>query len=346
LPAGVNEVGLFEIPSGAWSFDVRGIAGGLEGPPSPSVPAVVGPSAAGHTVTGSASFAGLSPAGSLYAVLMGSGTIVVSHVAAPASPQGFSLTGVPDGTYSYGAFLDLDGDEIMDITDPRSFVNELDVQVTVAGADVVAPALTIPATDASFAVLTQHNISPGMDSYHLRFAIDARRRLPVRAFLRPGPDIPVGVDIPLDQGESRFQRYLELEVPLVGDTYVIDVEYADGVTDTVNVAVTGVLTEAPTPILPAGWPGNDPQPLAPTFSWSAPDPAPGGTFTYRVYIWRPAAFAWFSSPIPSATTSVAYDFDGEASESPLTPATTYNWDMYVVDGSGNAAVRNVQFTTP
>lgn len=346
----VDIVSFGPLAYGTYYVAVRASAGGLVGPLSPEGSVVLAAPSGGHAVTGEVAFPGLTATGPLYVVAISEAAFYLTRVDAPVSPQSYTLTNVADGTYEIGAFLDLDADGELDQAEPATFRGEGQrVSVTVAGADAPAAEVTLSSGPVVVAVVTSHDLD------YARFSGDVGvtpgAKVPVAVTIAGGPGIAWPRDVAIrDEDRVQFNAWLDLgtTAPAVGAVYVIDVVYADGTTGVATPAITGVLADAPTPLTPVGSSAADPDPLSPWFSWSSPDPAPTGSWTYNVYVWRPGGGWWYPDDLPSSTTGVAYDFDGRATpgESPLLPATEYEWSIAVRDAFGNRASRRATFTTP
>jgi hypothetical protein len=277
------------------------------------------------------------------------GTLRVTAIPAAVGPQAYAIDGVGDGTWQVGALLDRDDDGVIDGDDQVTFEGGNETLVTVAGADVVAPDLDLPAVDALASVVTDHALD-SLEAFRLGFTVARKLRRPVRVSLRAGGEVTSVRDLPLaGSGDGGFRGQVELgsTVPTVGATYLLDVTYLDGTTDTLIATVSGVLLDAPTPLAPIGSSAGDPDPLAPAFSWTAPDPAPVDPYTYRLYLYQPpSGFVWEVRNLPATTLAVDYDFDGTAQQAPLAAGTGYEWELQVIDADGNRASRRATFTTP
>src|SRR5262249_7054300 len=123
-----------------------------------------------------------------------------------------------------------------------------------------------------------------------------------------------------------------------GDSYSVDVTYDDGSTATLSAAVTGVVA------LPTGLAPNTTGSTSPTFSWTAPTPAPS-VYHYNVYIQPQICCSqlWGYEPLRSTATSLVYNLDGHASQSALTMGTSYNWALTVVDEQRNTSQGSATF---
>jgi hypothetical protein len=91
----------------------------------------------------------------------------------------------------------------------------------------------------------------------------------------------------------------------------------------------------------------------PMLNWSGPSTAPTSLpYTYSVNLYGGSNVNWYysgghnSNGIPSSTTNVMYNVDGQASVSPLPIHTTYTWSVAVRDANGNTAQETTQYVLP
>jgi hypothetical protein len=269
--------------------------------------------------------------------------VYVSRIASPASPQAYSVGGVPAGSYYFFAIIDMNDNGFIDAGDIES-TDDSDAMITVSGN--MTHNLTLASANAFAEVATGHGKNASSEWYQLNMEVDDGRKRVVKATLNAGPNVAG----PIDMGKSEWGGHstwidLRSQAPTVGDSYTFDVTYSDGSTESFTRSVTAVLESFATPTYPVD-PGDAGNGITtPTFTWTAPA-SPPASYTYDIRVsdsswnevWSP------EGDMPSTQTSVLYDADGEASQPSLSVGVTYNWDIEVQDGNGNTATNSVQFT--
>jgi hypothetical protein len=161
----------------------------------------------------------------------------------------------------------------------------------------------------------------------------------------------------VDQNNNGGQSpaFLVGAVPAVGDTYHFQVTFSDGssVPD-MTASVTAVLTSfAQNLVMQTTSPGS---PNIPLLTWSAPASLPTFLpYTYSVGLYNTNGSInvnWYysggknSNGIPSTTTNVLFNKDGNASVTSLPGATNYKWWVTVQDANGNTAQYTTTYSTP
>lgn len=347
---------LFPLINGtSYYFAVAGMNGATVGPASSTGPVAIGPGSGSWKVSGSVEFSGIKNPGTLYAFLStdqkGSpapGNIFLTRVANPQSPQAFSVSGVPDGGYEYGALLDLGSDGEIDSTDPATFrMRRLWPTVSVNGADVSLPQITLPSTSGVAQVNTYHYAysEPGSgywEGYGLSYMVAPNLELPVKAaivdrFLESKAAGPLDLRLSTNGGGGGGQFETSSNVssttpPAVGQAYTFDVSYASGVTCNLSASITGVLG-VPTNVSPSGQATSQP-----TFSWSAPSPAPAW-YQYEVSVRsEPGGGEVFRAErLPSNTSSLPY------TGTPLADG-VYRLEVRCFDSYANMGIGSTRFT--
>ena len=360
-PGPANKLGMLTVPAGPGFGIVQGLTNGtayylgvdaLSGTNASPVAALpsavtVGPPSGPYAIAGTVNVPAL-PAGTnvLYVVAQSStGPVLVGRYPSPASAQPYSIL-VPNGTYQMFAFVDLGNDGIVNANEPGLFGSRVSPIVTVSGAGVAGPTLAIPGGNVTAGVATSHQVGSGWSSDQLEFQVGSNLKLPMKVQVTAGP----GILAPLDAGLStdnnvnvRFQMnwVLSPAVPVVGDTYTLAVTYSDGTSESLPVSVTAFYTATPTLTAPAA--GATGVGTAPTFAWTAPVPAPAGTYVYNIGVWPSAGgYDWYYGPMPSSQLSVPYNADGQAA--PLTTGTPTTWTIEAMDAQGNRSSAQSSFT--
>jgi hypothetical protein len=349
VPAGgINSSILSPLTNGTpFYFALTAVSGSTESPTSNVVgPVTIGAPAGGHSVSGTISF-GFTPSGPLYAVV-GTGTLGFwsTRIDNPVSPQSFTITGVPDGRYDFGAVFDLDSNGLLDSTDPISFRrHDVSPLVAVAGADVSNVSLSLPATDGMAWVSTQYvQEDSSTPSYRLRLGVAANLKQIVKGVVISGPGIVAPIDMRADGTDAFMSEIDNVALPTVGSLYELEATYADGKTCTLSAPVTGVWTSLPQSLAPSG---NGTGSATPTFTWTAPPVTPS-VYWYRMNVWPNNSSngdIWYTS-MPSSFTSLLFNDNGSASISALVSGGSYQWALSATDTSGNIAARKVTFSVP
>lgn len=258
----------------------------------------------------------------------------------------YSIAGIPDGTYTLFQLIDMDGNGVINSGDYKD--TETGVTVVVNGANATRN-ITIPTANVIANASTGHHrdLDYG-DSYHVSLWINEGKCTPVRVTLLYGPN----VFEPEDIGKNwSFDTWIDMRSarPNLGDTYTFEAGFANGTTETVTVEITGVLDIFAGSLAVL----DTPTVVTPTFSWAAPaNPPDVYIYSFRVEEeitmdggWVMSNYIWETEDgIPSAQTSVIYNFDGEASLPALEVGHTYRWTVVVVDANRNSSSVTTRFT--
>jgi len=323
-------------------FIVSACADGFECADSPTVgPVTIGASTGDWTVSGYITFSGMD-LGPMFVAVVGEsdeGFVVYSkYIPLPSSPQYYSISGVPDGFYQITIFVDMNENGYIDIGDFKiGYGGEIVIEVS--GGDLIEELTIYELPNVSVRACTSHEKYNGWESYMLGFEVNEGMKLPVKASLESGPNIPGAIDF-IDVEDVDFGVGLDFysTSPTVGATYIFDVTFSDGI----EASVTAVLDSFATQLYPVG---SVPGDTHPTFTWNPPD-SPPAVYTYEIGVSESMGQGiWWVDNIPSSLNFVEFNFDDEAEQDPLTPGTTYSWWITVVDGDGNdARSGSIEFT--
>lgn len=317
---------------------------GVESADSAVVSATIGAPAGPWTVSGTVSFPG-TPTGPLCVGCYSSeGSVYITSIASPTSPQDYSVEGVQDGTYFTFAIIDMDNNGLIGIGDIQNVQGESMDSVTVAGGNEPDTDITLTGANANFFVYTAHEKEEGVsESYNLDIELGQGKKMPVKVELTAGPNIMVPMDI---AKEWMFEAWFDLQEtrPTPGDTYTVVVTYSDASQETLYAEVTGVLDCFAQNLVPTGE-GVD---QTPTFTWEAPA-APPASYSYGIDVWTEPGwnYVWEypeEMDMPSSQTSVLYNIDGYAALTSLDIDQLYHWSIYVIDSNGNEAELKVNYT--
>lgn len=305
------------------------------------------PSSGTGSVTGKVFFPGVTPTGPLAVVLANQAVsppvFHVTVVGSPTSGGTFSATGVPAGHYEIYPVLDLNNNGSFDIGDiGPADSSDFNPSVTVGTAAVAAPDITLNNVNAATTLITSHGKAPFGEWYNVEFSAQSMKKQVVKAQMTAGPLLLSGpMDLAVEW--NQFRAWLSGGRPNVNDQYSVTLTYADGSTEIVNSKVTGVLDNFPTPSAPVGYIpyGNG----KPTFSWTAPSPAPA-EYMYSLWVNDTVNYdgVWDAWGLPSSQTSIVYGSAGDVMQDALTNGSTYNWTLSVIDRNGNRAQVQSTFT--
>ncbi len=357
VPSGQNNV-FFQsgVTNGTqYCYKISSWIDGTESAPSAAVgPITIAAPTGGHTISGQVTFSGAAT-GPLWIAVHGKTGIYGTTIANPTSPQSFAINGVQDGIYKTFALVDMNDNGTIDAGDKPGTDDFMPI-LTMSGADVTKN-LTIPAGNALATVPTmhQHNFlngsyNAGSNNYTLMPHIFPLTKVPVKATITAGPNALVPFDIGFDTDWGNVDTWIGLgsTAPTVGDTYTFDVTYSDNSTETLQASVTAVLTTAnmATPASPT-WIGD-----MPTLYWTAPSNPPA-SYTYELGVMDATNGYWIwqypnggDKILTSSTTSVPFNKDGSASQSPLISGTQYDWWITVKDSNLNEGQNYSTFTAP
>jgi hypothetical protein len=341
------------IPNGLTFFKFTAANSAGESAATTPISTTVGAGTGANTVSGTVTFPGGTPTGPLYVGVYGNSGIYVDLITSPTSPQAYSVSGVPSGSYTNFAIIDDNNDGQIDAGD-----------ISNVGGDVNGPGITVSGATTSNLTLTNpvaiwrvetfvSGVSGQPNSYSLTLRPGSGSKLPISTTLFSGTNVAVPFDMNADQHNSNYNPIYNNSVsPTVGDTYQFFVTYSDG--------TSGLLTGSVTAVLSASFPQNltivttsPGTPTVPQLTWTAPATIPSILpYTYSVNFYSqgstPQEFWSFygsgnSNGIPSTQTNVLFNVDGSASPNPsLTIGGTYGWSVTLQDNDQNSA----QYTAP
>lgn len=343
--AGYNDLFAHGGGSSALYYQLTAVGNGT---PASSPWTPVPPTSGSGSVSGRVLFPAITPTGPLYVALVDFSIeppkLSVAAVTSPVSGGTYTVGNVPAGTYQIYSFLDMNNSGAYDVGD-IGWLDDDDFapMVTVSASPVNAPDVTLAGTNAHTAVTTEHGKNDSYDWYNLNLNVAPMLKQPVNVRITSGPQISTPVDVALSSWGSEFQTWFNVGRPTVGDTYQANVTYSDGTSETVSAAVTAVLDGFATPLAPVGYIPYEP---TPTFSWTAPSPAPA-EYIYSIWLNENNSYGnslWDVWGLPSTQTSIVYGSQGDVSQPTLTDGITYNWNLTVKDRNGNRAQNQRTFT--
>jgi hypothetical protein len=357
--------------STAYYFRYYATSGGTaQGPYSPTYgPVTIGAATSGSAVSGSIGFTGTAT-GPLYAGFYNQDNFLaapfVQSIASPFSLQPYSVnvTNSSSAVYIPVAVIDQNNNGIVDPGDITN-INFQGGPIAITGA-TSNQNLTLPTGNVNAHVTTQVTQSGSTTSYGLYFQLNFLAKLPVAVTLlnsynTDGANIDNG---PLDVascavpntncslGQNGFQIYFNLgsTAPTTGDTYLFNVAYSDGTSETLAVQVTNVLTAFATNLAPQTGGSTS---TTPTFTWTDPVCGACSTYTYDFYINNSSGtLLWyvpgFGNGLPPGTTSLTWGADptnstNTPSVGSLTLGSAYSWSVIVQDSNYNQATTVVTY---
>jgi hypothetical protein len=322
-------------------FIVTAVLGGVESSAStPPASAIIGATAGSNSISGTVAFA-TAATGPMYVVLVSNANeVFFQRIANPVSPQSYSISGVPSGTYTAVAVVDMNDNGVVD-TEDISNTNGNGITLDVSG-NISGVNQTLSDANALAQVITVHSES-GLfgDSYGLYFPVSSNVKLAVNVALSSGPNVPVPMDMSVDGNSSPYISIGAVR-PDVGDAYLFAVGYSDGTSENLTASVTAVVDSA------QGLTTSGTDPYIPAFSWTAPA-LPPASYSYYIMVSQSSGQEIWFYPLggigmPSSQTSVLFNVDGTASQTSLTKGTLYNWSVIILDSSGNRAYCQTSYT--
>ena len=309
-----------------------------------------------NTVSGTVTFPGTATGHTLYAGVYGDNGIYFQAITSPVSPQAYSFSGVPSGTYQNFAILDLNDDGEVnppDVTDVTNHSNP--PTITVSGN--TTGNITLAAASSNIGVPTSVQGSSGNpNSYGIGVQVDYGTKLPISMTLFSGKSVAVPFDMNADSHNANYNPIYNNSVsPTVGDTYQFLVTFSDGTTQVVTSTISAVITSfAQNLVMQTTSPGS---PTVPLLTWTAPlTPPTALPYTYSVNLYNGSGtsqefWSYYGSGsgngIPSSQTSVLFDTDGSANpSSSLTVGGTYNWSVFVQDNNNNSGSFTTTYVVP
>jgi len=347
------------VDGSSFYFRLRGNAGGLSTSYAATASAVtIGAGPGGNSVSGSVTFPGTAT-GPLHVGLLdpASRRIFAATVAGPASPQAYTIPGVPDGAYQLFALLDQNGDGL---AGPGDLSNLPNAPALVVSGSLTGQDLVLSAAGSTAQVTTTHIRNAGApDTYALDFQVVDGTRHVAAVHVASGPNAMAPADRASLGSSLSFSNPIATARPAPGDTYSLDVQYSDGTSETLHPQVTAVVDTFPGGLAPAGngggsGTGADVQPV---FTWTAPA-APLPSYTYLFTLQVPGAFTplWqvpgpgsIAAGLPASVLSLTWGVDPTRAgnlpaQTSLTVGQAYLWMLSVQDPSGNLAQASAGYT--
>ena len=327
-------------------FVITAVLGGVESDPSDPASITAGTVTGSNTISGQVFFS-VTPTGPLYVGVSGQSGTFFQRIDKPVSPQSYSITGVPMGTYTTFTLLDMNNDGAIDIGDlnksdsaPNGGNTTIDVNGDMTGANRMLFVSNVLAR-----VITIHfnsDSSPGTDLYSLEYEIRGNLKLPVNITLTSGKNVPVPADLGGNYNYYHLIQTVDAK-PAVGDSYKLAITYSDGTSENLSLPLTAELDSFAQNLTISGA-----DPSTPTFNWSAPA-SPPLAYTYFIQVGESGigqewTYPQSGSGMPPTQTSVVYNTDGRASLTTLQRGTKYDWIIYVMDSSGNQAIYATTYT--
>jgi hypothetical protein len=318
-------------------------------------PILINPTSGNNSVSGTVSFQGTTPVGRLNVGLL-SPTLgdYFTSLTSPAASQPFSISGVPNGTYTLFVFLDQTGCGYVCTGSWSNFVGPTGAPQIIVSGDSSGNTITMLPIDTAIYVGTDHISGTGIaDSYGVNLLVRAGTAYPLSITLFSAPNVGVPYDMSGGPLNSFRPVYNGSVSPAVNDPYEIGILFPSPksptdvtlpVTEVLNTFATN-LNETTSGVVGAVTLSRN----VPEFAWAAPT-APPSSFTYSVKISDAAGLIWSynggtgSFGLPSTTTSAVFNSDGTASQPSLTTGVEYTYSVSVTDNLGNSATFVTNYT--
>ena len=188
-------------------FKISTLVGATEGTASSVVSATTAAGAGSFTVSGKVTFGlpvGVPKAtGPLYVGLFdqNAGKIYAQVIPAASltSPQAYSVTNVPAGTYQEFAIIDMNNNGLIEPSDISNVSNNQSGPPSIAVSGNTTSNITLTSAVSTMDITTSHNQFNGSnDSYNLNLGLSWGSKRPVALTLVSGPNVPVPWDMPID----------------------------------------------------------------------------------------------------------------------------------------------------
>ncbi len=317
----------------------------------------------GHSVSGSVSFnfdmsIGEPPAGgaSVYVALVNDQipgvqepTILIKNYIQGDGELSipFTIEGAPDGFFYVYTLVDLDGNGVFDLGEPKNTERDAPL-VEVAGQDLINVNIPVSNAQVTTRVTSQHQLWQNQHNYNLQFEFNDGSRRPTTVTLTGGPQGPLG---PMDLGLSQWGNF-SIFLPNIGFRpesnlfFTFDITTDGGDDETVHLSASTVLDAFPTSATPSGYTLD----TRPDFNWAAPanPPLPFYSYFFQLstsptgnyeQLYPPQDFNWDEYLMPSGTTSLAYPLVSD-----LNYDQQYQTMISLVDRFGNQATISTEFT--
>jgi hypothetical protein len=332
------------VANGIYYYKISSLDSAHESAASSVVgPVTIGALTGANTVSGTVTFPGTATGPLYVGVYSNTGGVYFARIASPASPQSYSVAGVPAGIYSAFAIIDMNNNGVIDAGDISNTNGGPTYSVNVSGDRTVNQ--TLSGINAIAAVMTDHQqVSGASDSYRIEMDVYTATKRPVAVTLVSGPNAAV----PADAGKNPWGfnvSNFNTPRPTMGDAYAFKVIYSDATSETLIGTVSGVLDTFAQNLVPVTDGTEGSSPTVPLFTWA--DPAsPPAYFEYQINLNGSDAGWWYPSgdPMPGTQHSVLYNVDGSASKANLTTGVTYNWGVILRDANRNTATQFVTYT--
>lgn len=327
----------------AYYYKITALVGATESAPSAVVgPVTINATTGLSTVSGAVTFSGTATGPMLVGLFSETTGVYFTRSANPASPQSYSIAGVPNGSYYPFAIIDMNNNGVIDTGDISNTDGSGGGQITVSGN--TTSNITLPSASATTSITTDHMFDGVNHTYQLGLSVNDGTKRVAAVTLVSG----LNVAVPFDMGkgwEFQMWQWLNTTSPTVGNSYMFKVTFSDGSTQNISGSVTAVLgttSLAQNLTVQATTPGS---PTVPLFKWTAPA-SPPASYVYYLSLWGANANWYYpqDNGMPSTTLSALYNADGRASIPALTTGTTYTWGVQVRDANGNKATRQTTYT--
>jgi hypothetical protein len=319
---------------------------------SPSGGLLIGAPSGPNTIQGTVTFKGPAT-GPLYVGLidvgLGNHNVFAEAIQNPVSPQPYSIQ-VPSGSeFVLFGIIDQNNDGWNGPGDISNFAGNGPPPVYVNGS-MNGVNLTLPSSNSVVVLDTEHWSEADEfytdGGYNLYTIASAAGKLPVAAELLSGPNVIAPEDLAVcgtcSLMDRLYSKFILGTPPTVGDPYSLQITYSDGSSETLNLAVSGVVPLL-TNLAPVGIGGTS---TTPTFTWTDPANASNYDYQFLLYdqngnmLWEVPKNYTGLSGFPSSITSIPLGPDPTGANNPssvssLTSGEAYYWQVGATDVYGN-----------
>ncbi|MFA5794861.1 MAG: carboxypeptidase regulatory-like domain-containing protein [Candidatus Brocadiia bacterium] len=336
-------------------FVLESVSNSVTSSPTTVISTTIGAQTGGYTVSGTVTLPTGDPGivgkwlyVGAYAEDKNNLTIYTSGYQIPAGPPAtidYSIPGVVNGAYMLFMVIDMNGDGVINSNDYQN-TNGGNMDMVMVNNASLTKNVTVPSSKVVAYVQTNHHRDMDYgDNYSVNVSVVDGKCTPITVTLLSGPNVFGPTDL---AKEWEFRSWIDFRSarPNIGDTYTLDVGFANVTSETVTASVTGVIDNFAGSL-------NVTSGVTPTFSWAAPTSAPA-VYSYRIrveeeftdgYGWTWSNYVWETwDNLPSTQTSIVFNDDTRASISALVSGHTYRWSIAVQDSAtGNSSNITTRF---
>ncbi len=214
-------------------FKMSALVGATESAKSAAVgPVTIGATTGANTVSGTVTFPGTVTGPMWGGAYNDNGVVYLTGITNPVSPQSYSVSGVPSGSYQSFAVIDMNNNGMVDNGD-ISNANSNATAVTVSGN--TTSNLTLTSAYATTSVSAGYRYDGSISSIIPK--INDGTKHAVAATLISASNVPVPFDMVIDLSSSTWISLSTTSPPTVRGAYMFKVTFSDGTTQIISCYV-------------------------------------------------------------------------------------------------------------